>query len=437
MVALGAASMHAQYAPGLSPLEMSKPWSVAASLRGFYDDNYLTLPNGYDGRGSRPPTSAGMEVTPSVAFNHSVETTLMSASYIYDLEWYENKSTTDQSHQFNARLSHEFSEKYKLAVHETFVIAQEPTVIDPSIVSTPLRVEGNNMHNTAGADFMAELTKLFDLHLAYNNNVYAYQQKAPDVVGYPFNLTYPSRSADLDRMEQLATVDIRWKALPETTGVLGYQYGHIDYTSPEAIIYVAPVPPTVPPTTKPAVFSNIRNDDEHFVYVGVDQSFREDLNGSIRVGGEYLDYYKDGGLKELSPYIDASLTWQYLPGSSVLAGVKHEHSSTDVTGGGIGSNESPVLDADVTAAYISLTHKMTDKITASVMGQAQYSTFNGGGAGFNGRDENFYVLTMNLAYHINPWWMTELGYNYSKLNSEIPYRSYTRNMVYVGVRATY
>jgi len=44
---------------------------------------------------------------------------------------------------------------------------------------------------------------------------------------------------------------------------------------------------------------------------------------------------------------------------------------------------------------------------------------------------------MNLAYHINPWWMTELGYNYSKLNSEIPYRSYTRNMVYVGVRATY
>jgi hypothetical protein len=35
LVALGAAAAHAQYAPGLSPLETSKAWSLSADLRGF------------------------------------------------------------------------------------------------------------------------------------------------------------------------------------------------------------------------------------------------------------------------------------------------------------------------------------------------------------------------------------------------------------------
>ena len=37
------------------------------------------------------------------------------------------------------------------------------------------------------------------------------------------------------------------------------------------------------------------------------------------------------------------------------------------------------------------------------MGQAQYSTFDGGGTGFNNQDENFYLATVNLTYHFTPW----------------------------------
>jgi hypothetical protein len=76
-------------------------------------------------------------------------------------------------------------------------------------------------------------------------------------------------------------------------------------------------------------------------------------------------------------------------------------------------------------------------LTFNVTGQAQLSTFVGGGAGYDGRDEQFYVVQANLAYRFNPWLMTEAGYNYSKLNSELPNRAYTRDFVYLGVRATY
>ena len=42
LVALGTAGLHAAYAPGLTEQQTSKPWTVSASLRGFYDDNITT-----------------------------------------------------------------------------------------------------------------------------------------------------------------------------------------------------------------------------------------------------------------------------------------------------------------------------------------------------------------------------------------------------------
>jgi len=450
LAALSAATVQAQFAPGLTPLETSKPWSLSASFRGFYDDNYLTLPGTYPsltGGVAHPLASWGTDITPSVAVNHSVENTLLTASYVYDLRWYENRSTTDQSHQFNAHLEHAFSERYNLKLNESFVVAQEPTVIDPSIISEPLRVSGNNVRNTGQVDFTDSLTKDFDLHLGYGNTVYAYQQTARSVIGYGLNedagvalgpyAPQPSRSALLDRMEQLATVDLRWKATPETTGVLGYQYGHTDYTAPENIIF--PVPPYNAPIgyagAVPAAgyLSNVRNDDSHFVFVGADESFTPDLNGSIRAGGEYIDYY-NFHTSRLSPYVDASLTDQYQQSSSAQLGVKHVHNSTDVVGL---TGTTPVLDEESTAIYISDSHKLTDRLTASVMGQAQLSTFVGGGPTFDGKEDQFFILQVNFAYHFNPWLMTEAGYNYSRLKSDLPDREYARDFMYLGFRATY
>jgi hypothetical protein len=456
LAALSAATVQAQYAPNLSPLETSKPWSLSATLRGFYDDNYLTLPKNYtvDGVTTHPLASWGTEVIPSAAINHSVEDTLLSASYLYDLRWNENHSSTDQTHEFNGRLEHEFSERYKLTVSDAFVVAQEPTIIDPDVISTPLRVEGNNVHNTGHIDFTDSLTKNLDLHLGYANSIYHYQQTIGAVIGSPFSpnvpnpvQAQPSYSADLDRMEQLATLDLRWKVTDETTGILGYEYGHTDYTSPEYVVYpsgINPVtgkqyggqyyePPQPTGVGNAGYTANSRNSDSHFVYLGVDQSFTPELNASIRAGAEYIDYY-NFHTSRLSPYVDANLTDQYGQGASAQVGVKHVHNSTDVVGT---AGTTPVLDEESTAIYASDSHKLTEHLSANITGQAQLSTFVGGGAGYDGRSEQFYVVQANLTYRFNPWFMTEAGYNYSKLNSELPNRAYTRDFVYLGLRATY
>ena len=296
---MGAATMQAQYAPNLTPQEMAKPWSISASLRGFYDDNYLTQPSTFPtgnppGTGpayGHPLSSYGIEVSPSAAFNHSTEDTLISLSYLYDLKYYFEHDYTEQAHQANLRFEHRFSDKYKLSVADSFVVAQEPTLIDPAIVSTPLLATGNNIHNTGTVGFDADLSKDFSLHLGYENNLYAYRQVGGDETGFdpvtgaiisaPYS--YASRAAALDRIEQLGSLDLRWKVVPDTTALVGYQYGHTDYTSPEAIIYSSP--------GVAAYNANIRNADEHFGYFGVDHSFTPDFSGSIRGGAEYLDYY--------------------------------------------------------------------------------------------------------------------------------------------------
>src|SRR5262249_34490859 len=159
----------------------------------------------------------------------------------------------------------------------------------------------------------------------------------------------------------------------------------------------------LPSATFPAgLTSSSRNSDSHFVYAGVDQEFNAKLNGSIRVGAEYVDYINAKKLgvspsDSTSPYVDASLTYLFMPQSSLQVGVKHIHNSTDVVGA-----VTPVLDEESTAAYFSVSHKVAD-FTFSVLGQGQFSTFTGGGAGFNDQSDNFYVVAVNAGYQINPF----------------------------------
>ncbi|HWH68876.1 MAG TPA: hypothetical protein VNT26_05795, partial [Candidatus Sulfotelmatobacter sp.] len=61
LVALGASAMHASAQDMSGGPDTSKPWSVSATLRGFYDDNTGTVP---DAVSVNHRGSAGWEVSP-------------------------------------------------------------------------------------------------------------------------------------------------------------------------------------------------------------------------------------------------------------------------------------------------------------------------------------------------------------------------------------
>ena len=69
IIAVGAAGLHAENVAGLTPQQTTKPWSVSAALRGFYDDNYATQPNAFK------QGSTGVELSPTLGWNMPGETT--------------------------------------------------------------------------------------------------------------------------------------------------------------------------------------------------------------------------------------------------------------------------------------------------------------------------------------------------------------------------
>jgi hypothetical protein len=250
--------------------------------------------------------------------------------------------------------------------------------------------------------------------LAYVNTFYDYDQEGDGIDSD--NNVVASRSGLLDRMEHLASIDLRWQAMPDTDAILGYAFGVIDFNGDEFIEGNT----LLGPLTR----SDDRSSRFHRIYVGIDHRFNAQLSASARVGGQYTDYYNRGD-DNVSPYADANVIYRYNRGNTIQVGITHSRNATDVTS----------LDQETTVLYGSINHKITPNLVGSLLVQGQHSTFEGGAN--DGDGENFLISGLNLTYHINPHFLAEAGYNFDRLDSDLGGRSYSRNRVYLGVRATY
>lgn len=433
LFALSAASLHA--AVNTMPAgsqQATKPWSISATLRGFYDDNYSTSPKDVE------RDSFGFEISPSASVNLIRDQTSFGLSYVYSYRWYEDRDSLDlpaddQSHQVNARLSHAFTPRYKLDLSDSFAIAQEPELLDNGspISASFLRSDGDNLRNLADVSFSAGFTDNLTGVLGYANEYFDYDEEGPN-----------SRSAFLDRVEHRVSLNLRQVVLPKTVAVAGYQYEIVDYNaSDNGSPIVFPTPFGVG-----AYSPDERDSYSHYFFLGVDQGITPTLNASLRIGAQYTKYDNLNVVRLLdpnveddqwSPYVDANATWLYMPGSYAQLGVRHQRSQTDV--GFVGT--SPNLDAESTSVYGSVNHRF-GSFVASVIAQYQHSTYE---SGFNDDTADDYFLAgVNLTYEFNRFIAAELGYNFDRLDSDLSAinngtwnRSFTRNRVYIGIRGTY
>ena len=126
-----------------------------------------------------------------------------------------------------------------------------------------------------------------------------------------------------------------------------------------------------------------------------------------------------------TPFADARATWTYNPGSYLQIGVVHTLNATDVL----------ALNQESTAVWGTINHRITPKLTGSLLGQFQHSSYNEGQ--FDGDTDLLFLVGLNFNYELNPYLALEAGYNYDKLDSDLSGRSYTRNRAYAGVRASY
>ena len=102
LAALGASSLQAAPVPGITAPDAGKPWTISATIRGFYDDNINSAPDHqrlirYDSSGAEVGTydrdSFGFEVSPEFALAWSMQQTTINLGLLYSLRYYENIPT--------------------------------------------------------------------------------------------------------------------------------------------------------------------------------------------------------------------------------------------------------------------------------------------------------------------------------------------------------
>jgi len=221
LVALGVSTLHSEAQS--SDMQAAKPWSVAVSLRGFYDDNV-------NGTKRDKVDSIGYEVSPSLGFGIVRDQTSVDLGYTYSGKYYEDEPSGradkwDHTHIFTAGLDHRFSPRHSISLKDSFVVGQEPDVLRVLNMPTATyqRVDGDNIRNYGAIIFNTEVTELLGFEFGYDNAFWDYndEQSAVDIDGAG-NVIRSSSSGLLDRLDNRIHIDSRWHFRPETVGILGY-----------------------------------------------------------------------------------------------------------------------------------------------------------------------------------------------------------------------
>jgi hypothetical protein len=409
LVAVSATGMQAAYAPGLTQMESSKLLSYSVSVRGFYDDNIATTPSS----AGNIKDSFGFDVRPSVSLNlTSLQQTFVGATYTYGMRYFADRQPhrADHSHEFDARMEHAFTDRYKINFDDSFVYAQEPEVVgDLGILQ---RSDFSAYRNTASIGFSGQLTELFGIGLGYDNSWYDYTQKG-----------IASRAALLNRFEHAVKFDTRWVLDPQLTLRVGYRFTAVDFTGNEEILPGS------------GLLGKVRNNIGHTMFTGVDYSlssrFKASLDGGVRI--TTFDNAVAG--KDItSPFVSANLTYVYKEGSYAQVGVSVDRTATDL----IGTSAAAITsDAESISPYISVSHKITPRLTGTAL--VRYNNYSYNGGTVNGLGERFLVAQLGADYKLSEHWYLTSTYNYDKLNSDagLNGRAFTRNRVFLGVTAKY
>lgn len=439
MVALGAVTIHGQ-----SSLETSKPWNVSAVLNGFYDDNYVTRPS-HSANGANARDSFGFEISPRASYHPQLENSSFGVSYQYGLKYFADRDSnrTDQSHEFDLQAGHEFTPHVRASMMESFAIAQEPDIIigKGGISPTPLRLNGDNYRNDISGTAKAQLTgeDQLEVEVTLRNQIYDYQDDHnPKVNSANPADRGPSYSALLDRSDNSAVVDLRYKLAPQTGLHLGYVYDQVDFSSKDPLLDIAD--PVFVASGNPVPYSSWRNTRSHTAFAGVDTRPTPTVGVNVRGGASFVEYPDNPtntDHSEASPYADASVTWNYVQGSSAQFMVKYNVNTTDLTGltSAASSFKNLTLDQEQFTVFGGISHALTANLQANLRGYYIISTLRGGS--YDGFEEQMFMLTAGLTQKINQFLSAEATYYFDVLKSDVPDRGFDRNRIFVGIRGTY
>lgn len=404
IIALGSSVSQALETGALDAQQSKKAWSVSASLRGFYDDNFNSQPS------ATKESSTGLEIRPSVNFGVAGDQSSVNVGYDFTARYYEkavngSSDHSDFTHQFDLTATHAVSERVRFNASEAFVIGQEP---DLQRGDSPQRVSGDNLRNYASVGANIQATSLLGFNVGYNNTLVDYDDEGDQSI-----------SARLDRMEHGVSLGTSWAVSSQTSALLGVRVSRTEFSRDGEL-------------ADGAVLATSRDSRSLILYGGAEHEFNDTLSGSLLVGGQRTTYPNNPSTdSEWSPWVESSLDYQYQTQTTLSLGFSYSRSTSDLVGA---TGADFVRDKETASAYVSVKREIAAHLAASGSLRYQSAKFNGGS--LDAQKEDVIYLSLGLAYEFNPNLEGNIGYNLDDLSGDTG-RDFARNKFYVGVTAKY
>lgn len=372
----------AVYAP-IPEQEQGKALSFQMGASVYQDSNIF-------GAATGEIDSLVYSVSPSVAYNASVDDqTFVSASYNLNLDHFVDRPGKKNltSHALNARVAHAFSSSTNIDVSDSYQISKNPQSL---LAGLTLNTDQSFKMNLFNARFTTAANPKTGVVIKYRNIDYAYD--------------LGTLAAQLDRMEQLAGLEVSFAALPVTKLAAEYRYQNVAYD----------------------VSSATKDKRSHFVLGGVDYNPSEAVTLTFRGGVE--DRMREGAASTTGPYAELSTRYTYGQNSFVSGGYVYTlEEASDVT---------RFTDTKVSRFFVNVQHRLSPLVTASGSLTWEPSQLQGR-TGVADVDETTTRLGLAISWLPTKNWTISATLDADKIASDDPIRDQDRTRYGVSARFSF
>lgn len=367
----------AVYAP-IPEQEQGKEWTV--TLRGdiSHDSNIF-------GASTGAISSMVYTAAPKVAFNASVsDQTFASASYELVVDSMPDRpgDSTLDSHNFEGRVAHAFSQVTSIDLSDAYSIAKNPESL---LAGVPINTDQSYKRNEFNGRLTTSTGPKVSTTIKMRSVIYRY-----DAAGL---------AQDIDRTENLYGLAGSYDLVPEAKGVLEFRHEDVNYRTSGAN----------------------KDKQTNFLIGGIDYSVAKQVTATGRLGYQWR--HRDLERSSDAPYAEFSARFDYAQGSYFSAGYVYTFEET--------TNVDRYTDTKVNRIFLNLQHALTPLIVASGSLTYEPSVLQGR-RGVADADETTTRLGLALSYLYSKNWVISAHYDRDHVVSDAPGRGQSRDRVGAG-----
>jgi len=287
------------------------------------------------------------------------------------------------NHSAYVDLRHEFGPRLTVGINDDLLRKEDPEDIRPSVGI--YQENADYWKNAAVLDVSYNLTRKIYLLLGYSNTWFEYDKK---IMADAF-----------DRLSHNGEAGVKYQPNPYDSLDITYRYRYTDY--------------------------DVNPSDYHsnLITVGGEHRFGKHLTAKLRGGYEIRDYRAGDNLN--NPYAEALLEYIFSP--RFKTELKYWYKTDDTF-------EFQYRGLRVHGVQGKAVYYFTPKTFLTVSARAEFNRFPSKTSKEEpeARSEDFYSWGGNIAHEIKTDVFLEVGYKYSKSDSEFTNDSYQRNQYYAG-----